>query len=392
MDKVVFILGTRPEVIKCAPVISALKSSEAFLPIVISTGQHRELSRLAFETCGIQPDVDLDLMEDNQSPAHVLGQALVKLEPVLQSIKPSGCLVQGDTATTLAGALSAFHQRIPVAHIEAGLRTYDFRNPFPEETYRSTVSRIASLHFCPTETAAENLRRESITENIFVVGNTVVDAALFMKEQVEKGLVEINPVLKNIVSGARQLILVTGHRRENYDEPLHNLCLAIRSLVDREPDVQVVFPVHLNPNIQAPVYAELNNHPRIHLIPPVDYPSAIYLIKNASLIITDSGGIQEEAPSFGTPVMVTRFATERPEGIDVGTSILTPLDDVENLIAVAQNILGQIGTRPFIANPFGCGNAALQIVEIIERVWTGADSLSQAANLTLQMRRKRSNT
>lgn len=370
MKQVAIILGTRPEIIKCAPVVEALKSSASLSPVLVSTGQHRELADLASEAFGLVPDINLELMTENQSPANLLGRALIELETTLQEISPVGCIVQGDTTSAAAGALSAFHQQIPIAHIEAGLRTYDLANPFPEEMYRKVVSNISTIHFCPTQNAKKNLENEAITENLHVVGNTVIDAAMLIKDRLESGEVSIEDKLKELIGSAKKVVLVTGHRRENYDGPLNNLCLALRQLVESDSDIHIVFPVHLNPNVKDVVFAELKEHPRIHLLSPVDYPSAIYLIKHCALIVTDSGGIQEEAPSFGTPVLITRKTTERPEGLSAGTSILTPLDNVEVLLKTAKEQLAKIGTRPFIPNPFGDGKSAGRIKSILEEQWT----------------------
>ncbi len=366
MKKVFLILGTRPEVIKFAPLYYALKASGKFSPFIIASGQHRELAMQAFASFGLSPYKNLGLMRDNQTPNGLLGTLLTSLEPLLISEKPDCVLVQGDTTSALGGALSAFHLKIPVGHVEAGLRTYDFYSPFPEEMNRSAISKLASFHFCPTDIAAKNLRQEGLTERVFMVGNTVVDAVLDMSNRLASGQAQVEPGILKLSNAAKRLVLVTGHRRENFDKPLKVLCQTIEALVREEREVEVIFPVHLNPNIYGPVHEILQGKERIHLVEPVDYPTLIHLIQESDLIISDSGGIQEEAPSFHTPVIVTRKTTERPEGLTAGTSFLGALEDSDGLLSLARKLLStHVKQLATVANPYGDGTASKKITEIL---------------------------
>ncbi|MEM3484657.1 MAG: UDP-N-acetylglucosamine 2-epimerase (non-hydrolyzing) [Candidatus Methanomethyliaceae archaeon] len=333
--KVLVVFGTRPEAIKLAPVIRELKrrSTGADLqPLVCVTAQHRQMPGQVLEIFGIRPDYDLNIMEDNQTPIQVASAVLSRLEPILHKEKPDWVIVQGDTTTVAAASLAAFYARVKVGHVEAGLRTYDKWQPFPEEINRRVAGVIADLHFAPTERARENLLRESIPdEHIIVAGNPVIDAlywiaelplSLTARKVLQQLGLEENTELgeKGVNLHTPLLILVTAHRRENFGRPLENICLALRDIIMRsDGQVRIVYPVHLNPNVWEPVHRLLEGVPNIVLTPPLDYLSLVHLMKRSYLVLTDSGGIQEEAPGLGKPVLVLREVTERPEAVEAGT-------------------------------------------------------------------------
>jgi UDP-N-acetylglucosamine 2-epimerase len=378
MKKVVaIVLGTRPEIIKLAPVLFALRSTGKIEPKIIFTGQHSSMAEQAFEVFEISPDIDLKVMSPNQTPNTVLGALLPKLEQTFKDLSPCGVIVQGDTTSALAGALASFHLKIPIAHVEAGLRTFDLHSPFPEEMNRSLISKLANIHFCPTIRAVENLNQEGIKENIWITGNTVVDALLYINTLLEENKVIISENLKSLCEKSREIILVTGHRRENFDRPLLNLCEALKQIALANDSVEIVYPVHLNPNVQGPVHKTLAGISRIHLLNPLSYPELIYLLKHCTLVISDSGGIQEEAPSFNKRILVTRNHTERPEAIEANFATLVSLDDPSELKTTALNELNisknKACSRQFTfktkANPFGDGNAAKQIATALMSAW-----------------------
>ena len=369
MKKLAIILGTRPEIIKLAPVIIAFKESKLFSPLVISSGQHQSMAEQAFNAFGIVPDIKLDLMRANQTPVSFLGLLLPALEKILTEHKPAGVAVQGDTTTALGGALSAFHLKLPIAHVEAGLRTHDIYSPFPEEMNRLLVSRMTALHFCATEISKANLVAEGVTSGLHVVGNTVVDALLWMEQRITEGAVIIPQEISELIGKSKKLVLVTGHRRENFDEPLTNLCRCLKKLSEDVPEAHIVYPVHLNPNVQSTVFSELGKCDRVHLIAPLDYPAIVSLMRAASLIITDSGGIQEEAPTFGKKVLVTRTHTERPEAVTAGCSEVFPLDRPDKLLSRATELLSQQSAALKVKNPYGDGTSAKQIKTIVEQEW-----------------------
>ena len=364
-------MGTRPEIIKFAPLVLQLRQIPSIETLILSTGQHDSMALQAFDDFGLRADIDLCLMQKEQTPNSFLARLLHQLEPHFKRLKPTGIVVQGDTTSAMGAALCAFHLKLPVAHLEAGLRTYNLDSPFPEEMNRCIISKIASLHFCPTARSVQNLKKEGVAGEVFLTGNTVIDAALQMSARLGSGAARIAPQVQALDLKNRSFVLVTGHRQENFDGPLTNLCRTLCRLRDKIPYLQLVFPVHLNPRVQDTVYRELRNETRIHLLPPVDYPSFIWLIQHAALIITDSGGIQEEAPSFGTPVIVTRACTERPEAIDSGCCILRSLQNPEALFETAVSILSHGGVQETSVNPFGDGNAAKQIAEILAQSWMG---------------------
>jgi UDP-N-acetylglucosamine 2-epimerase len=343
-----------------APVIHRLAESEDFDPLVISTGQHREMIDDVCAWFGVKPDVDLKLMTPNQSLSGYLGAALVQLESILAKARPDAVLVQGDTMSTLAGAISAFHLSIPVGHVEAGLRTYNLQAPFPEEANRTMVSRIVAWHFAPTDRAVGALQAERVPGKIWKTGNTIVDALLSTAARV--GESAIHPPGKRIV-------LITGHRRENFGARFDAAFKAISSLSRRYPEIDFIYPVHLNPRVRAHANDILGNHNNVRLLDPLPYPELVALIKRADLVLTDSGGIQEEAPSFGVPVLVMRDTTERPEGVETGVARLVGTDP-ERITNSVSELLDDHKARESIANipnPYGDGQASARILEHLRR-------------------------
>ena len=364
------IFGTRPEAIKLAPVIRELKKyPDRFELVVAVTAQHREMLDQVLRLFQIVPDYDLDIMRPAQTPFAVTARSFTGLEPVLRKERPDLVLVQGDTTTVMAAALAAFYLKIPVGHVEAGLRTYDKFQPFPEEMNRRLVSHIADWHFAPTETARQNLLREGIVdERIFVTGNTVIDALLSV---VKSDYVFSHPVLSLINFTAHRLILVTAHRRENWGEPLRNICRAIRQIVHSHPEVVVVFSVHMNPEVQQVAHVELAGVERVQLLEPLDYEPFVQLMSKVYLILSDSGGIQEEAPSLGKPVLVLRNVTERPEGVAAGTLRVVGTETA-SIVAAADDLLTDQAAYARMAgarNPYGDGQASQRIVAAIAKTW-----------------------
>lgn len=361
------IVGTRPDAVKMAPVVRALRSDPAFAPILVATAQHREMLDQVLRLFHLQPDIDLNVMRPRQSLAEVTVRTLEGLDRVVRSLRPAMVLVQGDAAPSFCGALAAFYHRIPVAHVEAGLRTYDKYRPFPEEVYRHMTAVLADLHFAPTPRARQNLLREGVApEHIHVTGNTVIDALLWIAPQWagEDHVVRLRP--------DSRMVLVTAHRRESWGEPLRRICEALKTLADQFPDVEIVFPVHRNPIVREVVWAVLGGCDRVHVIEPPDYGPFVALERRAYLILTDSGGVQEEAPTFGTPVLVLRETTERPEGVEAGVAKLVGTDP-NRIVAEASRLL----TDPVVyarmanaTNPYGDGRAAERIHAIL-RVYFG---------------------
>lgn len=364
--KLLFVFGTRPEAIKMAPLIQeCLKYPTIFDVKVAVTAQHRQMLDQVLELFNIIPDIDLDLMRDNQDLYSITSDILLKMKEVLLNVQPALVLVHGDTTTTMSVSLAAYYMKIDVAHIEAGLRTHNLYSPFPEEMNRQITSRIAKYHFAPTERAKFNLIQEGIVaDNIFVTGNTVIDALLQVSEKSE--LMEIE--LDGYKISARRFVLITGHRRENFGEGFLNICNAIRILALQYSDVDFVYPVHLNPNVQKPVYEILKNIPNVYLIQPLDYLPFVYLMKYSYCILTDSGGIQEEAPSLAKPVLVMRNTTERPEAIHagtvklVGTSKTAIVEEVERLLIDKARYKAMSQAH----NPYGDGLASQRIIDILK--------------------------
>ncbi len=361
------IVGTRPEAIKMAPVILELRTRPGFETTFVATAQHREMLDQVCAAFDLRPDLDLDLMRPGQTPADVTARVLLGVRDALRDTQPDAVLVHGDTTTCLAATLAAFYAGIPVGHVEAGLRTHDLHAPWPEEMNRRLTDPIARWCFAPTRLAADNLRAERVPESaIHVVGNTVVDALLIALERIRAQPPVIAGLPERALDG-RRLVLVTGHRRESFGGPLRELCGALREVVDLHPDVVLVYPVHLNPNVLQPVGEILGGHERIHLIRPLEYLPFVALLERAAVVVTDSGGIQEEAPTFGVPVLVTRAATERPEAIDLGLARLVGTSRA-TIVAELSRTLADPGPRARagqIANPYGDGHAARRIVDIL---------------------------
>ncbi len=371
--KVLFVFGTRPEAIKLAPVIEALRGRVAVRVCV--TAQHRTMLDQVLSVFRITPDIDLGLMRPDQDLYDLTAAATLALRPVMQEERPRLVVVQGDTTTTFAASLAAFYAQTEVAHVEAGLRTYDKRHPFPEEINRRITSVLADWHFAPTPWARENLVRERIApQRVFVTGNTGIDALLGVVRRLQKR--ELDPALppKLLESFAnRKVVLVTGHRRESFGPGFERICRALRDLVEREPEVVVVYPVHLNPRVREPVFRWLGTHPRIELLEPLEYVPFVALMLRADVILTDSGGIQEEAPSLPKPVLVMREKTERPEGVEAGVARLVGTNP-ERIVASVQELLHDSSVyRSMTAheNPYGDGHAAQRIAELIEQIVQG---------------------
>ena len=375
--KILSIFGTRPEAIKLAPVIKEFnKYPDRIVSQVCITAQHRELLDQVLDLFDIQPGIDLDVMRKDQTPADVASITLSKLGPIIQNEEPDWVLVQGDTTTAMAASLAASYAQVKVGHIEAGLRTQDHWNPFPEEINRKIIGAIASLHFAPTEAAKENLLLEGVHEdNIIVTGNTGVDALLWAVNRQQTTLDSEDPYKEAIKDGVlkklnlnKKMIFVTAHRRENHGKPLEEICLALQEIVERYMnEVQIVFPVHLNPEVYEPAHRLLGDIPNIILIPPVDYYLSIYLLKQAYLILTDSGGIQEEASALGIPVLVLRNVTERFESIESGTSCLVGTN-CEKIVNKVTELLENGEYYKSMAKPsntYGDGQAAIRIRKIL---------------------------
>jgi UDP-N-acetylglucosamine 2-epimerase (non-hydrolysing) len=366
--KILLCFGTRPEAIKMAPLYHELKNQNAFEVVVCVTAQHREMLDQVLNFFEIIPDFDLDLMAPNQSLNTLSARVIAEVDKVLLDLKPDLVLVHGDTTTSTMVSLASFHRGLKVGHIEAGLRTYNKQAPFPEELNRQLTGRIADLHFAPTKEAVQNLVKEGISKNIIHrVGNTVVDALQWAIYKISNGYRNLAiEKLDKQLDKSKKLILVTGHRRENFGEGFLQLCEALVELSKRT-DVEIVYPVHLNPNVQEPVYNLLSNNQKIHLIPPAEYPLFIWLMQRANLIISDSGGIQEEAPSLNKPVLVTREVTERPEGVEKGFSILVGTDK-NKIVSEANRLLDDFKGFSDLENPYGDGKACKRIVKQLTKI------------------------
>ena len=363
--KVLTVFGTRPEAIKMAPVVKELeKYPEEIESIVCVTAQHRQMLDQVLDLFAIKPDFDLNIMKPNQDLWTITSDVLLLMKDVFEKSKPDIVLVHGDTTTSMAAALSAFYARIPVGHVEAGLRTFDKYYPFPEEINRVFADAVCTYHFAPTDTSVNNLIKSAIPEeHIYKTGNTVIDALLHTvkNNQADLSYICLNPDLKTI--------LLTSHRRENFGEPIRNICKAVLELVEKNKDIQVVYPVHLNPNVQKPVKELLDNKERIHLIEPMEYAPFSTLMKKSHIIMTDSGGVQEEAPSLGKPVIVLRSTTERPEAVEYGTVKLAGTDK-DTIVREVQNLLDnetEYKKMSEAINPYGDGLASRRIVEIIKK-------------------------
>ncbi|MGN1007766.1 MAG: non-hydrolyzing UDP-N-acetylglucosamine 2-epimerase [Butyricicoccus sp.] len=370
--KVMTVFGTRPEAIKMAPLVRALEHCENTESIVCVTAQHRQMLDQVLEIFRIQPDYDLDIMEPRQTLATITEKSLRGLDTVLEEAKPDIVLVHGDTSTTFAGALAAFYHKIPVGHVEAGLRTFDKYSPFPEEMNRKLVGQIASLHFAPTVRNRDNLAAEGITDGVFICGNTVVDA---IGLTVRDDFVFRDPELKTLDFENNRVVLVTAHRRENYGEPMENICRAIARLSEKYPDVHFVYPVHLSPYVRETAEKFLGGNERIHLIAPLAVDEMHNLMARCYLVMTDSGGLQEEAPGLGKPVLVLRRETERPEAIEAGTVKLAGVDE-EQIFTMACELFDRPEAYQAMAhavNPYGDGKTSQRIVQAIEQYFGRRD-------------------
>ncbi|HOK50516.1 MAG TPA: UDP-N-acetylglucosamine 2-epimerase (non-hydrolyzing) [Bacteroidales bacterium] len=379
MKKVLVVIGTRPEAIKMAPVIQQLlQLNDCFETKVCLTAQHRQMLDQVLSFFQLPSHYDLNLMTQQQSLYELSSRILLGLQTILEAESPHVVLVHGDTTTSIMAALAAFYHRIPVGHVEAGLRTYNKYSPWPEEINRQLTARIADFHFAPTDLARQNLINENIKpEHIYVTGNTVIDALHFTIQKIKSSqTLEQELLLKLRQAGlnnveqifSKKIILVTGHRRENFGQGFQNICKALKTIAQLHPDTQIVYPVHLNPNVKKPVYEFLSDVNNISLIDPVDYQSFVYLMAKSTFVITDSGGIQEEAPGLGKPVLVMRDTTERPEAVEAGTVKLVGTDvqtivDQANVLLTNESAYKQMANA---VNPYGDGKAAQYIVDILK--------------------------
>jgi UDP-N-acetylglucosamine 2-epimerase (non-hydrolysing) len=365
--RVMCVFGTRPEAVKLAPVVHALRDSQELEPYVVLTGQHREMLDQMMQWFGIKSQVDLNLMKPKQQLAELTARVLNEMDRLITEVKPDLLLVQGDTVTVMASALAAFYQRVPVGHVEAGLRTQDRYNPFPEEMSRRQTGKLATLHFSPTQMAIDNLRAEGITENVYLTGNTVIDALMETSERLKK--IEID---KTLFGGAdfanKRVLLVTAHRRENWGSGMDEIALAMRQIAEEFEDVQILYPIHKNPTVRESIEPVFANHPRLILVEPLDYVPFVYAMQHCHFILTDSGGVQEEAPSLHKPVLVMRTNTERPEAVSAGVARLVGASQ-KGIVDAARELLQDSALYDRMArgaNPFGDGKAALNITRHIE--------------------------
>jgi UDP-N-acetylglucosamine 2-epimerase (non-hydrolysing) len=367
LKKIAVIFGTRPDTIKMAPIIKELeKQTEHFKLITIATAQHRQMLDQVLDVFKIKPDYDLNIMKPSQTLATITKNTIEELDKIFEKEKPDLVLVQGDTTTTFVGSLAAFYRQIPVGHIEAGLRTNDKNNPFPEEINRRLTSTITDLHFAPTQTAKEALLAENVNpENIFVTGNTVIDALSY---SVKEAYIFSSDSLNQIIDQNKKIILVTMHRRENLGEPMKSACTAIKNLALSYKDHNIIFPVHLNPKVQDVAQSILGKIPNVFLIQPLDYLDFVNLMSKSYLILTDSGGVQEEGPHFGIPILVLREVTERPEAVNYGTVKLVGLDE-HTIFTTADNLLSnelEYIKMASAVNPYGDGLSAKRTIQIIK--------------------------
>ncbi|MFZ7241446.1 non-hydrolyzing UDP-N-acetylglucosamine 2-epimerase [Avibacterium avium] len=372
MKKILLVFGTRPEAIKMAPLAIQLKENkDIFETKVCVTGQHRQMLDQVLSLFELEPDFDLNLMKSGQSLSDITSGVLTGLEKVFASWKPDIILVHGDTATTFAASLAAYYHKIKIGHVEAGLRTGNLYSPWPEEANRKLTAALANYHFAPTQSSYQNLIKENIDHNnIFVTGNTVIDALLSVKNKLTTNSLLTSQVEKefSFLNAQKRLILVTGHRRENFGKGFLNICSALANIAKDNPEVQIVYPVHLNPNVQEPVNKLLSDIPNIFLISPQDYLPFVYLMNRSYLILTDSGGIQEEAPSLGKPVLVMRNTTERPEALEAGTVKLVGT----NIELIQQSVQELLENKKLYKdmseshNPYGDGKACLRIIDILK--------------------------
>lgn len=362
--RVMSVFGTRPEAIKMCPLVKELASRPEIESLCCVTAQHRQMLDSVLEVFGVKPDWDLDIMAPRQTLSSITSKCLMGMDNAIDALKPDMILVHGDTSTTFAGALSAFYHQVPVGHVEAGLRTYDKYSPFPEEMNRKLVSSIAELYFCPTVNNKKNLLKEGVTDGLFITGNTVIDALQTTVRQDYRFAVE---ELNRLPYGEKKIILVTCHRRENYGEPMRNIMLALRQIAEQNPDVELVYPVHLSPVVREAVDAYLRGAPRVHLIDPLPADEMHNLMARCYLVLTDSGGLQEEAPALGKPVLVMRRETERPEAVEAGTVKLCGVVQ-DDIVTMAERLIRDRAAYAKMAhavNPYGDGHACCRIADAI---------------------------
>ncbi len=374
MKKIAIFMGTRPEGIKMAPVVKAIEATEGLEPIVVSTGQHKEMLQQVVDLFEIKVDHDLEVMQPNQTLPSLTARLITRIDELLEKTQPDMALVQGDTTTVFTAALCCFYRGIPVGHVEAGLRTGNMRSPFPEEANRKLACPLVSLHFPPTENSRNNLIREHVADEIIhVTGNTVIDA-LHLEINRQKSAENQAPIKAKLVEAIgedfsqKPYVLVTGHRRENFGGGFDEICTALSTLAKAHPEYLFIYPVHLNPKVQKPVYDTLGKFENIKLIPPQPYSEFVMLINNSRIVLTDSGGVQEEAPSLGKPVLVMRDTTERPEGVDAGTVKLVGAN-ADNIISSVNELIEDDSTYEKMAkakNPYGDGKAAMRIAEAVK--------------------------
>ena len=371
MKKILFIFGTRPEAIKLAPLILEFKKQKNFITKVCITSQHREMLEQVINFFQLPVDYDLSIMEHNQSLFKISSKIIERIEPVFEEFQPDLIFVQGDASSAFLSALAGFYKKIKIVHIEAGLRSYNKYSPFPEEINRVLISHIADYHFAPTKKAKENLLKEGIKENIWVVGNTVIDALFLALKIVKNSEVQYKNFFK-FLDFNKKIVLVTGHRRESFGEPFRQICLALKELAEKFKDeIEIVYPVHLNPNVRKPVFEILYGQKNIHLIEPLSYPYLVWLLEKSYFVLTDSGGIQEEAPSLGKPVLVMREVTERIEGIKAETAKLVGVKK-ESIVKNSVKLLTDKNLYQKMAkkkNPYGDGESSQRIVKIISEIY-----------------------
>ena len=376
MKRVAFIFGTRPEAIKLCPIILAMKKSSDLVSHVCVTGQHRHMLDQILEAFGVVPDIDLQLMEPNQTLASLTARGITAIDTYLRQYKPDMILVQGDTTSVLCASIAAFYNRIPVGHVEAGLRTWNKFSPYPEEINRVLASHIADYHFAPTEQSRKNLINEGINQSkIYVTGNTVIDALYIAVNKVKESPPEIPGLSTELINSlaTKSMVLITGHRRENFGDGFESICKAISVLASKFQNTEFIYPVHLNPNVREPVFRLLSDMKNVHLIEPLSYLPFVALMSRATVILTDSGGVQEEAPSLGKPVLVMRDTTERPEAVDAGTVKLVGTDTdmiVEN-VSILLTDKNAYETMAKAVNPYGDGKATSRILTACERLFKG---------------------
>lgn len=370
MKKILLFVGTRPEAIKMAPIYKELKKHPDFYPILVSSGQHKEMLFQALNDFELCPDIDLGVMTFNQTLSGMSARLFTAIDKLLEDENPDAILVQGDTTTVQVASLAAFYRKIPVGHVEAGLRSHDILSPFPEELNRRITGLVASWHFAPTQLSKQNLLDEKVKEkNILVSGNSVIDSLMWMTEKLLKDPPSLPPQIQSIVDSGRKIILVTGHRRESFGQGFENICTAIERLARKYADINVIYPVHLNPKVREVVEKRLKNHERILLTDPLTYKPFIYLMNKSYIILSDSGGIQEEAPSLGKPVLVMREVTERPEGITAGVNFLVGTDP-DKIIKLASEFIENPAIYKNISaikSPFGQGNTAQLIAKFLQQ-------------------------